>query len=87
MVIQIHKNELARYLIKDYPRAYKLEKERLIRWVDVPEYLIVEAEESGISSYAQGYQNGYMKGAEDKERELCESALNKTSPNYLGRRK
>lgn len=30
-----------------------------------------------------GYKKGYKKGMEDKEKELCQNALNKHNPDYL----
>lgn len=39
--IQIHKNSLKNYLIK--PGTYKSGKEEMVRWVDIPEYLIIES--------------------------------------------
>ena len=44
MKIQIHKNELARYFLKDIDQAVKIGKEKMRRWIDIPEYLQVEPE-------------------------------------------
>lgn len=38
--IQIHKNTLKAYLVK--PGTYKLGEEEMVRWVDIPEYIVVE---------------------------------------------
>jgi hypothetical protein len=40
MKITIHKNEIAKYVV--IHGTYKLGKEKMVRWVDVPEYLQVE---------------------------------------------
>jgi len=39
--IQIHKNSLKDYFVKK--GTYKLGEEEMVRWVDVPEYLIIES--------------------------------------------
>ncbi len=39
--IQIHKKSLKDYFVKK--GTYKLGEEEMVRWVDVPEYLIIES--------------------------------------------
>ena len=41
-MITIHKNEIARYFLKDFDRVTKIGKEKFNRWIDIPEYLQVE---------------------------------------------
>ena len=38
--IQIHKNDLRDYFVKR--GNYKLGKEKMVRWVDVPEYIVID---------------------------------------------
>lgn len=38
-------------------------------------------QKSTISEYARGYQLGYLKGQQDKEKELTDSALAKHNPD------
>lgn len=44
--IQIHKNSLKDYFVKK--GTYKLGKEEMVRWVDIPEYLIIVIESNNV---------------------------------------
>lgn len=71
--VKIHKNELAKYFIKDYKYgAIKIGKEKLNRWIDIPEYIELESIETknGISDSSHSYQLGYLKGLNDAKDEL-----------------
>lgn len=66
--VTIHKNELKNYFV--LPGTYKLGKEKMNRWVDIPEYIQVQTTETieslddvsdrTISDYAFGFQQGVI---------------------------
>ena len=44
MRLQIHKNDLAPFFLKDYPESTKIGEEKMRRWNDVPENIQVEVD-------------------------------------------